>query len=93
MSLSSPKPTGYFEHKWTDAKGFSNCVGGALPGALTKYHDGWHTPVQGTIFWAGSDSTGPATKSGTTWSGYMDGGVRSGQRVAAEVTAALAAGR
>eukprot|EP01062_Namystynia_karyoxenos_P062261 TRINITY_DN55176_c0_g1_i1.p1 TRINITY_DN55176_c0_g1~~TRINITY_DN55176_c0_g1_i1.p1 ORF type:complete len:493 (+),score=131.71 TRINITY_DN55176_c0_g1_i1:98-1480(+) len=86
----SPKPTGYIEYSWDERSGFSNCVGGPRPGALTRFGaEGWRTPVDGTVFWAGADSTGEPTKSGTSWTGYMDGAVRSGQRTAAEVATSL----
>lgn len=51
------------------------------PGAWTDHGPALRAPV-GTVHWAG-------TETATRWMGYMDGAVRSGERAAAEVVAAL----
>jgi monoamine oxidase len=48
---------------------------------LTDYGRALREPV-GRIHWAGTETS-------TVWCGYMDGAVRSGQRVAAEVLQVL----
>ena len=53
----------------------------AGPGTLTGYGPALRAPV-GRIHWAGTETS-------DYWQGYMDGAVRSGERVAAEVAAAL----
>ncbi len=53
----------------------------AAPGVLTRYGPALREPVGG-IHWAG-------TETATYWMGFMDGAVRSGERVAREVLAAL----
>jgi monoamine oxidase len=50
------------------------------PGVLTQYGPALRPPV-GRIHWAG-------TETAEMWTGYMDGAVRSGERVADEVQAA-----
>ncbi|GGP90023.1 monoamine oxidase [Actinomadura coerulea] len=56
-------------------------VGVAPPGALTAFGPALREPC-GPIHWAGTETSG-------YWTGYMDGAVRSGERVAEEVDAAL----
>ena len=51
------------------------------PGAWTGAGSGLREPV-GPVHWAGSETA-------TRWAGFMDGAVRSGERAAAEVDAAL----
>jgi monoamine oxidase len=51
------------------------------PGVLLDFGKALREPV-GRIKWAG-------TETATIWAGYMDGAVRSGQRAAKEVLAAL----
>ena len=51
------------------------------PGGWTRYGPALREPV-GRLHWAG-------TETASVWCGYMDGAVRSGQRAAAEVMAAL----
>jgi monoamine oxidase len=48
---------------------------------LTEYGPALRAPV-GRIHWAGTETS-------EYWAGYMDGAVRSGERAAAEVLAAL----
>jgi monoamine oxidase len=72
----------YFESNWPQKRWHrGGPVGVAHPGTLTAHG---HTlrEVFGNIHWAGTESS-------TFWVGYMDGAVRSGQRAAAEVLAAL----
>jgi monoamine oxidase len=51
------------------------------PGTLTEFGSVLRTPVD-RIHWAGTETS-------TYWNGYMDGAVRSGERAAQEVLAAL----
>ena len=56
-------------------------VGFTSPGALVAYGPALREPVR-RIHWAGTETSG-------YWVGYMDGAIRSGERVAAEVLAEL----
>ncbi len=56
-------------------------VGVAGPGVLTEFGPALAAPC-GLIHWAGTETS-------TYWTGYMDGAVRSGERVAKEVAALL----
>lgn len=56
-------------------------TGVAPPGALTAFGPALREPC-GPIHWAGTETS-------DYWTGYMDGAVRSGERVAKEVDAAL----
>lgn len=56
-------------------------VGVAPPGVLTEFGPALRTPC-GPVHWAGTETS-------TFWTGYMDGAVRSGERVAQEVNTAL----
>ncbi len=75
-------PTEYFEMDWTTeqwSRGGPTAVAG--PGTLTGYGPALRAPV-GRIHWAGTETS-------DYWQGYMDGAVRSGERVATEVAAVL----
>lgn len=75
-------PTGYFESDWPGERwSRGGPVGFTSPGALVAYGRALRDPVK-KIHWAGTETSG-------YWVGYMDGAVRSGERVAAEVLAAL----
>ncbi|GAA5007138.1 FAD-dependent oxidoreductase [Streptomyces siamensis] len=75
-------PTSFVLQRW-DNEGYSRGgpVAYAPPGVLTEYGPALRRPVGG-IHWAGTETS-------TYWNGYMDGAVRSGERVAKEVLAAL----
>jgi monoamine oxidase len=75
-------PSDYFDMDWT-AEQWSRGgpTGVAGPGTLTSYGPALRAPV-GRVHWAGTETS-------DYWQGYMDGAVRSGERAAAEVSAAL----
>ncbi|MCM2577216.1 flavin monoamine oxidase family protein [Streptomyces meridianus] len=75
-------PTGFVVQRW-DNEPFSRGgpVAFAPPGVLTEYGPAIRWP-HGGVHWAGTETS-------TFWNGYMDGAVRSGERVAREVLAAL----
>lgn len=75
-------PTAFVLQRW-DNEAFSRGgpVAYAPPGVLTRYGAALRAPVGG-IHWAGTETS-------TYWNGYMDGAVRSGERVAKEILAAL----
>jgi monoamine oxidase len=75
-------PTGYIEQDWTKERWTRGCpVAHVAPGVLTKYGPWLRRPV-GKVHFAG-------TETADYWLGYMDGAVRSGERAAREVLAAL----
>lgn len=71
-------PSGFVVQRW-DNERFSRGgpVAFAPPGVLTEYGP-WLRRPAGGIHWAGTETS-------TFWNGYMDGAVRSGERVAREV--------
>ncbi|WP_327355385.1 flavin monoamine oxidase family protein [Streptomyces sp. NBC_01304] len=75
-------PTAFLLQRW-DNEGYTRGgpVAYAPPGVLTQYGPELRRPVGG-IHWAGTETS-------TYWNGYMDGAVRSGERVAKEVLAVL----
>jgi monoamine oxidase len=76
------KPSQFFETNWSEQQWTRGCpVGIPAVGSFVSYGPRLRTPV-GRIHWAG-------TETATYWNGYMDGAVSSGERVAAEVAAAL----
>jgi monoamine oxidase len=76
------KPTQFVETNWGEQEWTRGCpVGIPAVGSFVSYGPRLRRPV-GRIHWAG-------TETATYWNGYMDGAVSSGERVAAEVTAAL----
>jgi len=77
-------PVDYLEKVWAAEEFTRGCYGCYMPpGAWTAYGHTLREPI-GAIHWAG-------TETGTTWSGYMDGAVQSGERAAREVLESLRA--
>jgi monoamine oxidase len=76
------KPVQFFETNWSEQEWTRGCpVGIPAVGSFVSYGPRLRKPV-GRIHWSG-------TETATYWNGYMDGAVSSGERVAAEVAAAL----
>lgn len=79
-------PTHYAETNWSTEDWTHGCYGSNLPpGAWTRYGPALREPV-GPIHWAGAETS-------AIWMNYMEGAVRSGERAASEVVAALAGTR
>ena len=75
----------YVEARWDDEVWTRGCpVCAAPPGVLLDHGEAIRRPA-GRIHWAGTETS-------TYWNGYMDGAVRSGERVAREVAAKLGKG-
>ena len=75
-------PTSFVLQRWNNeayTRGGPVSIG--APGVLTQYGPALRAPVGG-IHWAG-------TETAIHWMGFMDGAVRSGERVAKEVLAVL----
>ena len=74
------EPLEYVEQDWADEEWIRGGYGAHLaPGTWTDYGPLLREP-EGRIHWAGSETS-------AVWNGYMDGAVRSGERVAAEIAA------
>jgi monoamine oxidase len=74
--------TAVYEKDWPADRWAIGCpVGVMAPGTLLDFGPALKEPV-GKIHWAGTETS-------DYWCGYMDGAVRSGERAAAEVLAAL----
>jgi monoamine oxidase len=72
------KPERIVESDWRGEKWSRGCpISIGTPGTLTRFGPALRRPV-GRIHWAG-------TETADYWAGYMDGAVRSGERVAREV--------
>jgi monoamine oxidase len=74
-------PIDYIETDWSGEEWTAGCVSPLPPGVLTEFGAALRAPV-GRVHWAGTETS-------EVWCGYMDGAVRSGLRVAAEVLNAL----
>jgi monoamine oxidase len=75
-------PLDYFDLDWTAerwSRGGPTAIAG--PGTLSQYGPALRAPA-GRIHWAGTETS-------DYWQGYMDGAVRSGERVAKEIAAVL----
>jgi monoamine oxidase len=72
------EPIDYIDHRWS-AEEFApgGPTAAVPPGSWTSYGRWLRKPVDG-VFWAG-------TETADTWTGFLDGAVRSGQRAAGEV--------
>lgn len=75
------QPIGYHETDWSTDPWCTGCVSPLPAGVLTRYGSALREPVGG-VHWAGTETS-------EVWCGYMEGAVRSGQRVAAEVRKVL----
>lgn len=77
------QPEQYLERDWQQEKWSGGCYGTLFgPNIWTRYGRALREPA-GPIHWAG-------TETAPEWAGYMEGAIRSGERVAAEVLGALA---
>jgi monoamine oxidase len=75
-------PIEYAEARWThDVWSRGDPTGFTAPGVLLGFGEALRSPI-GRIHWAGTETS-------DYWPGYMEGGVRSGQRAAAEALADL----
>lgn len=73
----------YVDLDWSQEPWTRGCYGAHFPpGVWTTYGQALREPV-GCIHWAG-------TETARAWTGYIDGAIESGERVAAEVAEALA---
>ena len=76
------QPVEYIEKNWLEEEWSGGCYEAYMaPGVMTSYGKALRAPI-GRIHWAG-------TETAEEWCGYMDGAVRSGERAAAEIVAAL----
>lgn len=76
------RPLEYVEKDWAEEEWVRGCYGAHLaPGVWTGYGHLLREP-EDRIHWAGTETS-------PVWNGYMEGAVRSGERVAAEVAANL----
>lgn len=76
------QPREYIERDWMSEELTRGCYGAHFtPGVWTAYGHALRAPV-GRIRWAGAECS-------PVWNGYMEGAVRSGESVAADVIAAL----
>ena len=74
----------YFDMDWSAEPYTRGCPTGSMaPGVLSRYGAQIRSAL-GHIHWAGTETS-------DFWAGYMDGAVRSGERVATEVARALEA--
>lgn len=72
----------FYEKDWSTDPWARGCpVGVMAPGTLYDFGPALRDPV-GKVHWSGTETS-------NYWCGYMDGAVRSGERAAAEVLAAL----
>lgn len=72
------QPSEFVDLVWADEPFSRGCYGAFLaPGAWTAHGQALRAPI-GCLHWAGAETA-------TTWSGYMDGAVSSGERAAREV--------
>ncbi|MDE0978357.1 MAG: FAD-dependent oxidoreductase [Flavobacteriales bacterium] len=71
----------YVEHNWSEEEFISGCVPAIVPGFFANHGSALKQPV-GNIHYAGTETS-------DVWAGYMDGAVRSGERVAYEILDAL----
>jgi monoamine oxidase len=75
------RPIAYIECDWHEDGWTSGCVSPLRPNVIHALGPALTEPC-GLIHWAGTETS-------AVWNGYMDGAVRSGQRAAREVIAAL----
>ncbi len=72
------QPEFYLDHSWAEEEFSRGCYAGIMPtGAWTSLGKALREPV-GRIHWAGTETS-------DIWNGYIDGAIRSGERVAEEI--------
>jgi monoamine oxidase len=71
-------PTDYFEQDWSNEQWTRGCPVGHLPPGVLRANGPHLRAPHGAIHFAG-------TETADYWIGYMDGGVRAGERAAREV--------
>ncbi|WP_437670506.1 flavin monoamine oxidase family protein [Sorangium sp. So ce131] len=76
--------TGFIETDWLSEKWSSGCASALRTGVLTSFGQTLREP-SGRIHWSGTDTS-------PIWSNFMEGAVRSGERVASEVAALVLKG-
>jgi len=82
FGAQAANPTSFHISDWQEEPWTRGCpVCFTAPGVLLDYGKAIREPA-GRIHWAGTETS-------TFWNGYMDGAVRSGERAAKEVLAAL----
>lgn len=82
FGAEASEPLEYVEQDWAGEEWIRGGYGAHLaPGTWTAYGHLLREP-EGPIHWAGSETS-------AIWNGYMDGAVRSGERVAAELERSL----
>jgi monoamine oxidase len=83
LGAQAASPRAYVDRSWSAEEWTRGCYGSHLPpGAWTQVGPALRPPI-GRLHWAG-------TETADRWAGYIDGAIDSGDRVAAEVHAALA---
>ncbi|WGX97057.1 FAD-dependent oxidoreductase [Nocardioides sp. L-11A] len=75
-------PIDYTEHDWTREQWTGGGPTAIYPPGVLSVHGRHIRTPHGRVHWAGTETS-------TYWTGYMDGAVRSGERSAREVLAAL----
>lgn len=82
FGAAAAEPREYIETDWSTEEWTRGCFGANFaPGGWTRYGSALREPC-GLVHWAGAETS-------PVWMNYMDGAVRSGERAAAEVVAAL----
>jgi monoamine oxidase len=82
FGAQAASPLEYIEMSWSEEEFSRGCYAGYFPpGVWLNYGEALRAPI-GPLHWAG-------TETAEVWNGYFDGALRSGQRAAAEVLAAL----
>ncbi|MFG3090112.1 flavin monoamine oxidase family protein [Streptomyces antibioticus] len=82
FGAKAASPTAFVLQRWNNERYTrGGPVSIAAPGVLTRYGRALREPVGG-IHWAGTETS-------VHWMGFMDGAVRSGERVAREVLAVM----
>ncbi|MEV6427733.1 FAD-dependent oxidoreductase [Nocardia sp. NPDC051463] len=78
FGAAATTPRDYVEKDWSADEWTRGCYGAFMPpNTWTEYGPALRSPA-GRIHWAGAETA-------TTWMGYMDGAIRSGERAAAEI--------
>jgi len=76
------EPREYVETDWSEEEWTRGCYGGNFPpGGWSRYGAALREPF-GRVYWAGAETS-------DVWMNYMEGAVRSGERAAEEVIAAI----
>lgn len=83
FGAEAAEPLGYVDNDWTEEEWANGCYGAFAPPGVYHTFSRWIREPVGAIHWAGTETS-------PTWTGYIEGAIRSGESAANDIVADLA---